>query len=89
MHTPGPWFASPAGKNWWITTDQGLDEVVAELMGSTFKGEPREANARLIAAAPKMLWALKDALAFLQRSGYDTQLVKGVIAEAEAPCTSK
>lgn len=42
-----------------------------------------ENDARLIAAAPAMLAALKDIKDFLRQSGYDTRLVREVIAAAE------
>lgn len=39
-------------------------------------------DARLIAAAPTMYAALKDIEGFLKRSGYDTRLVREVLAKA-------
>lgn len=67
-HTPRPWFIHPdvdhpyeiqiaAGP----LDDEGCPEVwVAECFGGLSDGE-REANARLIAAAPEMLDALLEA----------------------------
>jgi hypothetical protein len=40
-------------------------------------------DAPLIAAAPDMLWILKDIYSFLRRSGYDTRMVKATIDKAE------
>lgn len=60
--------SKPNGKNWVRTDEAGVIE----------------ANARLIAAAPEMVWALKDVRDFLKRSGYDITLVNSVIAKAEA-----
>lgn len=66
-HTPGPW------KDWSDSTrlvvaqrspDSGAHGVVAT-MAAGFGVEQKEANARLIAAAPELLDALKSALAFL------------------------
>jgi hypothetical protein len=41
-----------------------------------------DSDARLIAAAPTMYAMLEDILGFLQRSGYDTKMVKQVLDEA-------
>ena len=53
QHTPGPWFScSGNAKNFYrIEARRGNDDMaIAEL-----KGPDREANARLIAAAPELL----------------------------------
>ena len=90
VHTPGPWDVQNAlgdGPNKWIYAD-GL--YVAEVDGER---EEAEANARLIAAAPDLLTALKDAVEYLELqlecSGEDTgegamiRLFRKTIAEAE------
>lgn len=41
-----------------------------------------KANARLIAAAPELLWALKDVRDFIKSKGYDTTLVDSAIRKA-------
>lgn len=53
-HTPGPWTAKEVGNNWLIET--GPDGA-----GFIIPGYPDEmgANAKLIAAAPELLVALK------------------------------
>ena len=57
-HTPGPWAVYPPemldSKNWSVQTDSGMTIVCGDDTQET------EANARLIAAAPEMLAALKD-----------------------------
>jgi hypothetical protein len=62
-HTPGPWttihqdqrvVAAPVGK---------IRPTVAECISSLIEYSERKANARLIAAAPELLEALKDMLA--------------------------
>lgn len=90
-HTHGPWdVQDPLGgesTNKWIYAD-GL--YVAEVDGER---EEAEANARLIAAAPDLLVALKDAVEYLEQqlesSGEDAgegamiRLFQKTIAEAE------
>lgn len=57
-HTPGPWRVKKAtvrGEvNEWYVTDDGGVAVIASCVTDT-AGEPSEANARLIAAAPELL----------------------------------
>ena len=64
-HTPGPWRLVHHGPQWSVCDTQGAapndgDHFIADL----YRGLPRdaetvEANARLIAAAPEMLAALR------------------------------
>lgn len=60
-HTLGPWEAKPTGPwdGWdgWSVED-AAGSVVCDAHGSQFNGA-REANARLIAAAPELLDALQ------------------------------
>lgn len=64
-HTPGPWkaeYSDPAegADVWWICAGEGNSE---KELGSFVGGYPHdrhEANARLAAAAPELLEALKD-----------------------------
>ena len=67
-HTPGPWFLSPDEHEdepfngaWNITVP---NRTIASVAPYDFADDTNEANARLIAAAPEMLEALKDALAY-------------------------
>jgi hypothetical protein len=62
-HTPGPWTAEPPGiygygaeddKYWAVQTE---DERICLLTG----GDSEESDARLIAAAPELLVALREA----------------------------
>lgn len=54
-HTPGPWEVSTNGTDWDVCAPDGGDMLV-DLRGC----ENAEANARLIAAAPDLLAALRD-----------------------------
>jgi hypothetical protein len=63
QHTPGPWKVEHDGDFYVITPDvvHGDAEAVDELLAVYVSKNPatREANARLISAAPEMLEALK------------------------------
>ena len=66
-HTPGPWMAVPGGRHDQeviITTQHRLDQSFSEICGLDVEftgkhGDEQKANARLIAAAPEMLRALR------------------------------
>jgi len=60
-HTPGPWFVDP-DDTLAIRAPDGDDEPwhVAEVIEYCGEGDQTEANARLIAAAPDLLEALKE-----------------------------
>ena len=71
-HTPGPWrleseSRSPDGSDLLVTTDDGAYSIADCRMQATGVGDTEEAesNARLIAAAPELLAALKGILAAL------------------------
>ena len=67
-HTPGPWSVSPDG--WFVIA--GLD-MICEM--ENFGGD-EDGNARLIAAAPDMANACREAIAFLTRH-YETIYGRG------------
>lgn len=84
-HTPGPWMATGA------RVDMGAGRVTAGLDWS-FDVDPGEAraNARLIAAAPDLLKALKDLVAVIDSvkgkdvRGYEAfDSAEAAIAKAE------
>ena len=69
-HTPGPWVAANSGNNiqigtpWndptWQPPGQAIGQVIAQTVGNS----PNcQANARLIAAAPALVEALKGLFA--------------------------
>lgn len=84
-HTPGPWVITTGADDERIVTStwnaDGLDDDVALVYGGN-EADPviREANARLIAAAPDLLAALEQALTFL----YEMETVGFVVDDAEA-----
>jgi len=64
-HTAGPWklrfldhMEGEFGREIWINTADSHEYNIAEIMGSSTKGE-QEANARLVAAAPELLEAVQ------------------------------
>lgn len=67
-HTPGPWGRSPA--NWWTICRPHesqnercpIADVHSGVYGHTISTAEAEANAKLIAAAPELLEALRDTL---------------------------
>lgn len=97
-HTPGPW--SVIDNNWDFSSVYGPDDcLIAEVQihssvteENQHELEPvKEANARLIAAAPELLSALKMAqvwlkmaLVWLDADGrFDMQGINAAIAKAE------
>jgi hypothetical protein len=62
-HTPGPWVATPANSGEWNIDSVAPDDwCIARVMGGAGLEDPNgrsDANARLIAAAPDLLAALK------------------------------
>lgn len=62
-HTPGPWKMGEDGE---VLTDSPNEFLVAM---SNIHRPQYEANARLIAAAPELLEALKDAKETLENAG--------------------
>jgi len=70
-HTPGPWRVEPDG--------QGCDRVVGP-RGTVADTIGNEANARLIAAAPDVLAALKR---YVEHYGDPLKVARVAIAKAE------
>lgn len=64
QHTPGPWKAccSAGGDFLGIYPDTGAAEFPVAKMPGIIRPGVNEANARLIAAAPELLAALKEAV---------------------------
>lgn len=86
-HTPGPWVVGEGlrGYDFGIVKKIEMAEIgIADIPEGVHVGEA-EANARLIAAAPDMLAALKDALRLMDTMA-NTQAAKvltSAIAKAE------
>jgi hypothetical protein len=85
-HTPGPWKADDKGKAVFIPLRAHHCEQLGIQVGFVSWEDDKEslANARLIAAAPEMLEALKRAHTWLQGSEPGrAQYLGEVIAKAE------
>lgn len=97
-HTPGPWYVQDDHGRRYIETE-GNDDTIAEIhrrrnKGSVYSCAEAGANARLIAAAPKMLAALiklHDSLKQLNDCGdvgryveEEVEIARAAIAEATA-----
>lgn len=67
-HTPGPWHFTSESTQWHYIHSYE-NGIVAEVRKRSNTNEEGEANARLIAAAPKMLAALEDACFLLNKCG--------------------
>lgn len=86
-HTPGPWEINPRAKAM-IMSESGRGIASAAVYSTnTGNGEHIEenlANAKLIAAAPEMLEALKYAKRMLKTSNaiYDEQYITEIINKA-------
>lgn len=65
-HTPGPWESNGGTVGAYIEGRHGYTHIahVTEGGGASLPSEEAKANARLIAAAPKLLNALKQQLAY-------------------------
>ena len=94
-HTPGEWFHDKGKKPWTVRDDQGAVIAICpiyKLQGIERSRDELEANTKLIAAAPKMLQALKAAYELIppptpgslgeERMMQTIDQVKATIAEA-------
>jgi hypothetical protein len=91
-HTPGPWTASDERRGIFEIIHDG--DLLAQVWRVRHAGDgdlPAEANARLIAAAPELLEACREALALISEfelealDGRDEvpDLLRAAIAKAE------
>lgn len=68
VHTPGPWHICPqdqASHRWVIAQPDGSSVADCSPVGPWVSDETADANARLTAAAPKLLKALQSIVASL------------------------
>lgn len=72
-HTPGPWtcFFKHKYNEWHVAIPLPNSSIRLALFDDGVPGENPEADARLIAAAPELLEALKDLLSDTQHSTHD------------------
>jgi hypothetical protein len=83
-HTPGPWEVRNEGSSRWIDIVQANTGEPWPLPFAACKHFDQEANARLIAAAPDLLEALVDLVAFYPLDSADANVTSARAAIAKA-----
>ncbi len=81
QHTPGPWHVNDAKGSRYIET--GRDHAIARIIKDC-KSSEFDANARLIAAAPDLLFQLLAASNYIDALGGDSKSHRAAIAKAQA-----
>lgn len=86
QHTPGPWKAYPIEMNHGLPyTPVAANTLLAKVYSEAFGDyEQSEANARLVAAAPDLLEALKLADAMLSGANMNANVVEQKVRAAIA-----
>ena len=82
QHTPGPWKAVEAAYNppGWLWVQNGPGALLADVhQNKNIPLEARNANARLMAAAPEMLAALEY---YATDSSINGEVARSVVAKA-------
>lgn len=82
QHTPGPWKAVEAAYNppGWLWVQNGPGALLADVhQNKNIPLEARNANARLMAAAPEMLAALEY---YATDSSINGEVARAVVAKA-------
>ena len=91
-HTPGPWTVTADGAGWYIECSPERGHSVAYIRAEIGEEDPdtsddeKEANARLIAASPMLLEALK-LIANAENSALDLAYCKGIARAAITKAT--
>lgn len=87
QHTPGPWKTEPSVDNQRINlfgVSPNNEYHIGTLVGASQRDlQILKANARLIAAAPKLLEALKKCVVWNDVTEAELQEARAAIAEAE------
>lgn len=79
-HTPGDWSQNPTGDvGWWLIGTP--DAPVAEVDTAFVDEAEAKANARLIAAAPYLLQAVRDTLLYMKEVAVDDNDDKIIIQQ--------
>jgi len=93
-HTPGPWTLVDGGRHWnnpiidnyrihTVPTDKGFDITTGNYGELLVEHIYEEADARLIAAAPELLEALKGVIRVADRATVEFDAARAAIAKAE------
>ena len=85
-HTPGPWTVNiPNNRETAIRGIHGGDYVIADILNDGYEDDEQEANARLIAASPDMLEALRRVANLNENAGeIGDGMLRTIVAEARA-----
>lgn len=78
-HTPGPWTATEVGP-----APRYMIAGAATSVAMTYGQSGQEADARLIAAAPDLLAALREAVELIESTGLDATPQRRAIAKINA-----
>jgi hypothetical protein len=83
-HTPGPWVidGSVNAENLDVINSEGRIAMIDDSRSTGWNVPTINANARLIAAAPELLEALKDAIEIIEGTGLDASIQRAAIAKA-------
>ena len=89
-HTPGPWITEQSSRTDIYIISQSVEarnKWVATACNHEFhpteeENRRNQYNARLIAAAPDLLEALKDAVEIIEGTGLDASVQRAAIAKA-------
>lgn len=88
QHTPGPWWLQADGAGWYVECTPERGHSVAYVRAEAGEDDPdtpdaeKEANARLIAAAPELLEALRGVLRVADRATVEFDAARAAIAKA-------
>jgi hypothetical protein len=82
LHTPGPWFVAETDDNegYPETVIRGMDGIAGVAVAIDFQKAPgmREANARLLAAAPDLLAAVREYMDIMRYADDRQALIAGI-----------
>jgi len=85
-HTPGPWRAQPREGfegEWEVVSTCEIEWLIAAA-APHIDGDPDEANARLIAAAPELLEALVGLMRVMPVLPADAKTIRGIEQQYDA-----
>ena len=84
QHAPGPWVTdgSVNAENLDVINSEGRIAMIDDSRSTGWNVPTINANARLIAAAPELLEALKDAIEIIEGTGLDASIQRAAIAKA-------
>jgi hypothetical protein len=83
-HTPGPWYVGETNTdNGKIYSHEKMPFIATAFQGTVWSPKEWKANAKLIAAAPELLEACRQALFAIPTTHAAFETVRAAIAKAE------